>query len=237
MTMIAGPGKEVSEKSLELNVCAELLQHVRTWPGCGGALWLGLTQAQERRKGLDELIRNVGHGVAFLFQFKSPWPTSRVDSLYKFSINEIQHAALERLVTDYPNDVNPDDISYVFPLYSTWEKADQYAPELVRDTWLMPVSAVPLASLTQVSQPKSQRHRVEIARTNSGVNVTVHSPEVVGKVVNAEEYLGERIGRTPSDDSPFGVASEVLLDWFAGNEAQNLPVRFRGLNALFVPRD
>ena len=90
MTTIAGQGKEVSEKSLELNVCAELLQYIRSWPGCGKALWLGLTQAQERRAGIDELISNVGVGFSLMLQFKAPWPSSRVDDLYKFSINERQ---------------------------------------------------------------------------------------------------------------------------------------------------
>ena len=69
---MVGRGKEVSEKSLELNVCAEFLQYIRRWPGCRGALWFGLTQAQERRMGLDELIRNVGPGYAIMLQFKAP---------------------------------------------------------------------------------------------------------------------------------------------------------------------
>ena len=181
-------------------------------------------------------MRNVGDGVAFLFQFKAPWESSRVDSLYKFSINERQHAALERLISDYPDDVNPDDVNYVFPLYTTWEKAGQHAPKLVRDTWLMPVSAVPSSTLIQISQPKTQRHRVEIERTRSGASATVYSPEVISEVVNAEEYLEERVGRSPSDDTTFGVPSEVLLGWIADIESQNLPVRFRGLNALFVPQ-
>ena len=132
MVNVAGPGKEVSEKSLELNVCAELLQHVRSWPGCEKALWFGLTQAQERRKGLDELIRNVGPGVSLMLQFKAPWPTSRVDDLYKFSINERQHEALEQLAGQ-----RPKAVQYVFPLYSKWSKADRYAPDLAQDTWLV----------------------------------------------------------------------------------------------------
>ena len=146
MTTIAGPGKEVSEKSLELNVCAELLQHIRSWPGCEKALWLGLTQAQERRKGIDELIRNVGPGFALMLQFKAPWPTSVVDDLYKFSINERQHEALEQLSGQHPEAVH-----YVFPLYSKWQKADRYAPDLAQDTWLVPVSSMPLTSLTAFS--------------------------------------------------------------------------------------
>ena len=132
MTTIVGSGKEVSEKSLELNVCAEVLQHIRTWPGCERALWLGLTQRQERRTGLDELIGNVGPGFSLMLQFKAPWPTSVVDDLYKFSINERQHEALEQLAGQYPEAVH-----YVFPLYSKWQKAGQHAPDLAQDTWLV----------------------------------------------------------------------------------------------------
>ena len=125
MTGIVGPGKEVSEKSLELNVCAEMLQHIRAWPGCERALWLGLTQRQERCTGLDELIRNAGPSFALMLQFKVPWPSSLVDDLYKFSINERQHEALEQLSGQYPQAVQ-----YVFPLYSKWDKAAQI-PDLV----------------------------------------------------------------------------------------------------------
>ena len=125
--------KEVSEKSLELNVCAELLQHIRSWPGCGKALWFGLTQAQERDEGIDERIRNAGPGVSVMLQFKAPWATSFVDDLYKFSVNEQQHEALEDLAGK-----NPNAVHYVFPLFSTWNKADQYAPDLANDTWLVP---------------------------------------------------------------------------------------------------
>ena len=117
MTTIAGPGKEVSEKSLELNVCSEMLQYIRAWPGCQRALWLGLTQRQERRTGLDELIRNVGPGSSLMLQFKAPWPNSDVDDLYKFSINERQHETLEQLA-----DLYPEAVYYVFPLYSKWFK-------------------------------------------------------------------------------------------------------------------
>lgn len=148
----AGPGKEVSEKSLELNVCAELLQGIRTVPGCEGALWLGLTQRQERRTGLDEFIHNVGPGMALMLQFKAPWRTSVVDHLYKFSINERQHEALEPLAARYPEAVH-----YVFPFFSRWSKAKEYAPDLVQDTWLVPVSSIPLAALQAVSSPKTGR--------------------------------------------------------------------------------
>ncbi len=230
MTTIAGPGKEVSEKSLELNVCAELLQHIRSWPGCEKALWLGLTQAQERRKGIDELIRNVGPGFALMLQFKAPWPTSVVDDLYKFSINERQHEALEQLSGKYP-----DAVHYVFPLYSKWQKADQHAPDLAQDTWLVPVSSMPLTSLTSLSTPSSGRHRVELERVNSRITVTAYSPETMGKAVNAKEYFVER-SRQSLNARPSGVTSDALREWIGGADEKSFALRYRGLNVFYVPR-
>ena len=231
MTTIAGPGKEVSEKSLELNVCAEMLQHIRMWPGCERALWLGLTQAQERRKGIDELIRNVGLGFALMLQFKAPWPTSHVDDLYKFSINERQHQALEQLSSQYPQAVY-----YVFPLYSKWAKADQHAPHLVQDTWLTPVSSIPTSLLTSQSTPSSGRHRVDIERINASITVTAHSPAVIGDVINAREYFADKIGAASLDAGLAGVPSDRLQEWVGQWDEQSYAVRFRGLNALYVPR-
>ena len=39
--------KEVSEKSLELNVCMEMLQSLRAYPAYLKASWVGLTQREE----------------------------------------------------------------------------------------------------------------------------------------------------------------------------------------------
>ena len=73
--------KQVSEKSLELNVCAELIQCIRARPGCESAVWFGMTQSQERRTRLDETVINApGHSL--MLEFKSPKATSIVDDLY-----------------------------------------------------------------------------------------------------------------------------------------------------------
>ena len=93
--------KQVSEKTLELNVCAELIQCVRALPGCGSAVWFGKTQRQEHSFGLDETLLNApGHSL--MLQFKSPQATSTYDHQYKFSINRRQNEALERLVAGNP---------------------------------------------------------------------------------------------------------------------------------------
>ena len=230
MTMIVGPGKEVSEKSLELNVCAEMLQYIRSWPSCEKALWLGLTQRQERRTGLDELIRNVGPGSSLMLQFKAPWPTSIVDSLYKFSINERQHEALEQLADQYP-----EAVYYVFPLYSKWTKADQDAPDLAQDTWVVPVASMPLTLLTSLSSPSSGRHRVELERINSQITVTAHSPEVIGEAINAKEFFLDGSMAHSLDARSSRVPSDHLLEWIENWDQKGFAPRFRSLNALYVP--
>ena len=233
--------KEVSEKSLELNVCAEFLRLIRCWPGCDRALWYGLTQAEEKKHGLDEMIKNVGAGVSVMLQFKAPWATSQPDDLYKFSINETQHQALECLANQHP-----DGVYYVFPLYSKWSKANQHAPRLAQDTWLVPVSSLPLSSLRSLSTPATGSHRVELERIQSKLQVTAHSPPIVGEAVNAGDYFADVSRGQPIASGSAGVPSEQLLEWVEGwrpeqNQLQailptgsRLP-RFRGLNVLYVP--
>ena len=191
-----------------------------------------MTQRQERRNGLDQLIRNAGIGSSLMLQFKSPWPTSRVDCLYRFSINERQHEALESLANRYPKAVY-----YVLPLYTTWEKADKHAPDLMRDTWLMPVDSIPVALLTSRSTPASGRHRVDVVCEGSQPTATVHSPVIEASMINAGELFADigdaGVFRARSDG---GVPSEELHKWVARWDRDGRPVRFRGLKALYVPQ-
>ena len=235
MTSRRSRSKEVSEKSLELNVCVELLQLVRSWRGCQGALWFGLTQKQERERGIDEMIQNVGQGFALMLQFKSPWVTPRGnEDLYKFSVNEQQHEAMEDLASNHPNAVQ-----YVFPLYRTWAKAESHAPDLCQDTWFLPVSSIPLVQLR--AEPSSTgRHTVELERAQNQISVTFHSPEVTGSARNAKEFFGDTDRAESFIAAPDGVPSDRLVEWvrewgLEGNDATSKWPRFRGLNALYVP--
>ena len=215
---------------MALNLCAELLQYIRSWPRCDGALWVGLTQAQERREGIDARIRNAGPGVSIMLQFKAPWATSHEDSFYKFSVNEQQHAAMEDLAGN-----NASAVYYVFPLFSTWRKADQHAPDLAGDTWQVPVSSIPLATLTGLSSPSTGLHRVDVEPAQLLVTVTFHSPEVVGDAINARQLFSQGdVGRATRADNadvgPLGVSSDALLGWIE----RWSHLRFRELNALFI---
>ena len=224
--------KEVSEKSLELNVCAEMLHEIRQRPGCDAALWVGLTQRQESLLGLDAFIRNVGSGQSVMLQFKSPQASSLVDSLYKFSINERQHERLDRIARACPRTV-----LYVFPLYGKWSKARNYAPDLMQDTWLVRVSDIPYPLLAS----GHERHQVELRRDGSRMETTIHSPTISVDAINAKDYFRE-MGMGLSIENE-GVSSGALLEWLNENDRENYrensgiekPPRFRGLHALMVP--
>jgi len=125
--------KQVSEKTLELNICAEILPLIRSISGCSSAFWIGMKQDQEARWGIDELISNVPRGVHLALQFKSPWSKPENTAPYKFSINDRQHHNLLRLARHRPNGV-----LYVFPHYNTMSRLRTDSPAF-QDTWFVRV--------------------------------------------------------------------------------------------------
>ncbi len=175
--------KEVSEKSLELNVGAELIQCIRTWPNCTKALWYGLTQTQEKDTGLDEFVCNVPHNLLLMLQFKSPRAASSGRSPYIFDINLDQYQTLLSLAVQFPQNVY-----YVFPLYREWGKAGRDAPFLAQDTWLMPVSFMPPSS-RHLQPPSSYATRgVVVDRKGSNISVRYNKDEVTGKAFSVQQY-------------------------------------------------
>ena len=192
--------KQVSEKSLELNLCAELIQCIRARKGCEGAVWFGMTQQQERRTGLDEAAVNApGHSL--MLQFKSPKATSSYDHHYKFSINRRQHVALERLVAG-----NPKAAYYVFPLYSKWTKVLDHSPNLIKDTWLVPVSCISLNS-----SPSQDSYQIELRRDKGCIKLSGPNLNVNCGPINARHYCvdGQDQSLNPRE---VGVPSEILKE-------------------------
>ena len=213
--------KEISEKSLELNVCAEMLQCLRGYPDYRKALWIGLTQREECQQGLDTKIRNAGD-LALMLQFKSPWVTDYGDNFYKFSVNKRQHEALERLRS-------PEAVFYAFPLYNRWSKADRDAPNLLRDTWLLPVSCIPSGGLVRESTPivVSQRNHSPV-RVESA---TYPYWEATCEAVNARAYFERDLRETV--DRPRLIRVSLLKEWIEFSEMATL--RFRNLGIFYIP--
>ncbi len=124
----------ISEKTLELNICAEVLQYIRHVPGCSQSFWIGMKQDQEARLGLDELIHNVPAGMHLALQFKAPNSEPQNQVPYRFTINDRQNRNLMRLAS-----IRPDAAYYVFPHYNSFTKMRTDSPALLQDTWLLKV--------------------------------------------------------------------------------------------------
>ncbi len=81
---------QVTEKSLELNVGAELLGLVRgTW-GVPKAYRTGLTQQEEKQEGVDFFVQLNPATRLFAFQFKAPKGKAEA-SPYRHTLVREQH--------------------------------------------------------------------------------------------------------------------------------------------------
>lgn len=124
----------VSEKSLELNVGAELLSVLRGRLGMPKAYLRGLTQAEERREGVDIFVQLDPRTRVFAFQFKAP--KGDADTCpYRFILRRDQHDLLFGL-----SRLAPRSTFYVLPFYRTAAKLHADLPDLASDTWLADVS-------------------------------------------------------------------------------------------------
>ena len=117
---------KISEKSLELNVGAELLYLLRGAWGMPKAYFRGLTQREERHEGVDFFAQLNPTVKIFAFQFKAP--KGRHDQVpYRFTLVGEQHERLHKLAREWP-----DGVFYVLPFYASHEKLQLDVPALAR---------------------------------------------------------------------------------------------------------
>lgn len=132
---------KLSEKSLELNVGAELLWLIRGPWGMPKAYLRGLTQREERQEGVDFFVQLDQDTRVFAFQFKAP--KGAFDGTpYRYNVVKQQHERLFDLAQ-----IEPDSVFYVFPFYVTPTKLQQDIPQLLQDTWLADVGLMPTGPL------------------------------------------------------------------------------------------
>ena len=128
----------VSEKTLELNIGAEILYDLRNQ--FGGKVFLrGLTQTEESKKGVDFYAGLNNKSRMYAFQFKSPIATYSSEPPYKYRINRRQHANLLKLTKN-----RTMRVQYVFPFYSNYKTFKAAVPKLLDDTWFLDAIKVPL---------------------------------------------------------------------------------------------
>jgi hypothetical protein len=127
---------KVSEKTLELNVGAEILQIIRSQHGCSRAFLRGLTQAEEHAHGVDFYAELPNSTRVYAFQFKAPKKKPEGEP-YLFTVRRDQHTALYRTASG-----NPGSVFYCFPYYVETAKLVTHLPTLLTETWLLDVASV-----------------------------------------------------------------------------------------------
>lgn len=213
--------KQVSEKSLELNICAELIRCIRSRRGCEKAVWFGMTQQQEREFGLDEMVYNAP-GYSLMLQFKAPEADSKPECLYKFKINMDQHTALMRLARIFPKSVY-----YALPLYSKWAKVTRFTPMMLINTWLVPVSCMPI----KPSDPRKS-FTLNLDRTSSRMKLSARNLKLQCSPINAVTCCIEGVSPLSPGSTFVGLAARDLREWFEDPLVQEM--HFRGLIAMHL---
>jgi hypothetical protein len=151
---------KVSEKTLELNVGAEILARLREGCGLKKAYLRGLTQREEKREGVD-FVAQLGSGARiFAFQFKAPKGSVEVVP-YRYTLSRRQHEVLYALAKSWP-----DGVFYVLPFYVTHAKLRTNLPDLSQDTWLLPVASMTPSDLFDGRRTKTIRCRPRVAFVN-----------------------------------------------------------------------
>jgi hypothetical protein len=150
----------ISEKSLELNVGAELLQVIRDEWGYPKAYLRGLTQREERQEGVDFSVQLDPETRLLAFQFKAPRGPLEGPP-YRYTLRKVQHSALYDLAQ-----LARGSVFYVFPYFVTLAKLQAVVPNLSQDTWLLDVALVPPADLFSGFQTRTVRCQGDRAEIN-----------------------------------------------------------------------
>ena len=131
----------------------------------------GLTQRQESQEGVDFFAQLSPDVRIAAFQFKAPLRNPNNCCPYKFRIQKKQHSNLRKLAKK-----KRDSVFYVLPFYATHHKLQQDVPDLLQDTWLLPIK--PMKTSDVFSDYKSRT--VRCIRGQASIN-----PEF--KLFNARE--------------------------------------------------
>lgn len=182
---------EVSEKTLELNLSAEILGLIRGISGLSRSYMIGMTQAQERLSGVDAGIASQGR-VLGAIQFKAPHaPTNKVEHV--FTLPGLQLACLQQLAPRLSGRV-----TYALPCLGRWSELLSASPDLLPSTLRLGV-----VGLT------AGRHRVVVRPTT----VTVQSDPVEVPRISLEHELREWAEGYASEGEAEGPSGLDVVAW------------------------
>lgn len=207
---------KLSEKTLELNICAQVSETVLNHCYCASRpLWFGLTQKQEARAGFDACTRLGGR--LLVFQFKA---SNRVlqNGARRFLLPHDQLVSLQRLAKHRSS---RRSVFVAFPLVGTTAEL-QHSPNLLDETWLLDV-----ASLKNIKPPtrKNGCHNVDVEPGR----IVLRSDPVDGEAVLLRDLIGELpdVGIDASELREFLETSDFL-------ESTPYPLAGATVSALWV---
>ncbi len=144
---------KVSEKSLELNIAAELLTLLRGSWEMPKAYLRGLTQREEKQEGVDFFVQLQPDTSVFAFQFKAPKGKTEATP-YRYTLVKDQHDLLFTLA-----ELAPSSVFYVLPFYVTPVKLQKDVPQLLQDTWLLNIDQMPTVTTFGTFKSRTVRCR------------------------------------------------------------------------------
>lgn len=205
---------KASEKTLELNVGAEMLAFARNHWQCPGALLVGSTQRQEKFSGVDSFLALPAHARLVAFQFKAPRRSHAMtapappfeQAPYRYQLVKEQHDALWQLAQ-----AAPDSVHYAFPFYLWMAKVASGVPTLLDQTWFLRVADVPV-------NPTFAQHVTRTVRCEPGV-----------ASINPEYKLW-RLARGRPYERPKGISLGRFVEWLRGptQEGRRTPGAWHG---------
>lgn len=162
--MVAATGRaalmKVSEKSLELNIGAELLTLMRGPWRMPKAYLRGLTQREESQEGVDFFAQLPRATRVYAFQFKAPKGRHEGEP-YRFTIQRRQHGKLHALARN-----SRGGVYYVLPYYVSPAKLEWDVPHLLRDTWMLSVSGMRVVDVFGTCKSRTVRCSGGMASVN-----------------------------------------------------------------------
>lgn len=191
----------LSEKSVELNICAQITGAVNQ-----RILWFGLTQAQEAQAGFDAATRLGGRVI--LFQFKASNMTMAGTKARRFYL---EHDQLQTLINQANN--KPDrSVYYVFPLIGNTQELQLHKGNFLRNTVLLDVTQLPnpFPPPTINTKPaqlrKNRTHYADVLPTRL---IQIHSDPVEAKLILLQDFLNEEFNQ-PFMMNEEGIEYQVL---------------------------
>ncbi len=169
----------LSEKTIELNICAQINQNLRS-----KILWFGLTQAQEAKSGFDAATRL--HGRILLFQFKASNLTMVGTGARRFSLEHDQLQTLINQIHGFRRSV-----FYIFPLIGDTHELNYYRGDFFGNTWALDVSTLPNPFPLPTTNTIPTRLRVNRKHYGDVIppSIKIHSDPVEAKIESIKSIV------------------------------------------------